>query len=179
MYDNEIYALTKNQTSPTTRKDHKTMTQPSGTYLDPLNPVRLAMGIGASFVASTADWIPDHFLSTLQAAFMHKGFSYVYILQRCPHFDPNNFDHKSSAWFSFLTHEKGVPMDKRLEGKVEVITHDPSNIQDAFKYAESERRYFGLFYHNPSKPRYDDILHRQLKETPKKPRMAIFDSYKI
>ena len=36
LYDNELYALTKNQTSPTTRKDHKTMTQPRGSYLDPL-----------------------------------------------------------------------------------------------------------------------------------------------
>ena len=179
MYDNELYALTKNQTSPTTRKTHKTMTQPTGTYLDPLNPVRLAMGIGASFVASTADWIPDHLLSTLKAAFDHKGFSFVHISQRCPHFDPNNFDHKSSAWFSFLTHEKGVPIDKRLEGKVEVIEHNPSNIQDAFKYAESERRYYGLFYHNPNKPRYGAILQQQVKEAPKKPRNSIFEDYKI
>src|SRR3989338_7650202 len=85
LFDNELYALTKNQTSPTTRKDHKTMTQPQGTYLDPLNPVKLALGIGASFVASTADWIPDHLSNTLQSAFNHKGFSFVHVSQRCPH----------------------------------------------------------------------------------------------
>ena len=55
LYDNEMYALTKNQTSPTTRKDHPTMTQPKGTYLEPLNAVQLALGMGASFVASTAE----------------------------------------------------------------------------------------------------------------------------
>ncbi len=179
MYDNELYALTKNQTSPTTRKEHKTMTQPTGTYLDPLNPVRLALGIGGSFIASTADWIPDHMVSTLKAAFAHNGFAFVHISQRCPHFDPNNFDHKSSAWFSFLSHDKGVPIDKRLEGKVEVVAHDPSNLQDAFKFADAERRYFGLFYHNPNKPRYDEIMQKQLTDAPKRPIADIFNEYRI
>src|SRR3989344_9363353 len=109
MYDNEIYALTKNQTSPTTRKTHKTMTQPQGTLLDPLNPVRLALGIGASFVASTADWMPDHLASTIKVAFQHKGFAFVHISQRCPHFDEKNFDHKTTSWFSYLKHDKGIP----------------------------------------------------------------------
>ncbi|MCA9399938.1 MAG: 2-oxoacid:ferredoxin oxidoreductase subunit beta, partial [Candidatus Omnitrophica bacterium] len=104
MYDNEIYALTKSQTSPTTRKGHKTNTQPVGTYLEPLHVIRVALGIGGSFIASTADWMQDHLVNTLDAAFKHKGFSFVHVSQRCPHFDPNNFDHKSSDWFSFLNH---------------------------------------------------------------------------
>ena len=179
LYDNELYALTKNQTSPTTRKDHPTMTQPGGSYLEPLNAVALALGAGASFVASTADWIPDHMGNTIKAAFAHKGFSFVHISQRCPHFDPNNFDHKSSAWFSFLTHEKGIPADKRLGDKTELIAHDPSNKESAFKYAAADRRYFGLFYHNPNKPRYDEILHNQVKNAKPKTRSQIFDAFKI
>ena len=179
MYDNEIYALTKNQTSPTTRKTHKTMTQPAGTYLDPLNPLKLVLGIGGSFVASTADWLPEHMARTLEAAFKHKGFSFVHISQRCPHFDPNNFDHKSSSWFTMLSHEKGIPIEKRLDGKVEVIQHDPSNLEAAFKFAKDERRYFGLFYHDPNKPQYDDILIRQTKETKQKPMSSLFDAFKI
>src|SRR3989338_6528062 len=62
LYDNEIYALTKSQTSPTTRKGHKTNTQPKGTLLDPIYPSKFALGVGATFVANTADWIPDHFI---------------------------------------------------------------------------------------------------------------------
>ncbi len=179
LFDNELYALTKSQTSPTTRKGHKTNTQPSGTYLEPLNPIALVLGIGASFVASTADWIPDHFASTLKAAFDHKGFSFVHISQRCPHYDEENFDHKSSSWFSFLAHEKGIAVDKRLADKTEIIQHDPGDIEAAFRYAKSPRRHFGLFYINPDKPRYDEILINQLKATPQKSRAEILDHFAL
>ncbi|MCA9409439.1 MAG: 2-oxoglutarate oxidoreductase [Candidatus Omnitrophica bacterium] len=179
MYDNEIYALTKSQTSPTTRKGHKTNTQPTGSYLDPILPVSLALGIGSSFVASTADWLPDHLTNTLKAAFAHKGFSFVHVSQRCPHFDPTNFDHKTSSWFSFLEHENGIPADKRLRDKAEVIQHDPSIKDKAFHYASSERTYFGLFYKNPSKPCYDEILLSQVKQAKQRSRENLFDIYKI
>lgn len=179
MYDNELYALTKSQTSPTTRKGHKTNTQPTGTYLEPINVLSLALGLGGSFVASTADWMPDHLVSTLDAAFAHKGFSFVHVSQRCPHFDPDNFDHKSTTWFSFLKHEKGIQPDKRIADKTEVLDHDPSSLEGAFKYAASPQRYFGLFYHNPAKPRYDQILHDQLKNATPKSRTSLFDAYKI
>ncbi len=179
LFDNELYALTKSQTSPTTRKGHPTNTQPSGTYLDPLNPISLVLGMGASFVASTADWIPDHLASTLSAAFKHKGFSFVHISQRCPHYDPDAFDHKTSTWFSFLKHEKGIPPDKRIADKTELIDHDPSNLETAFKYANDSQRYFGLFYQNPNKPRYDEILHGELEKAEKKPRAKILDRFLI
>lgn len=179
LYNNELYALTKNQTSPTTRKGHPTNTQPGGTYLDPILPMRLALGLGASFAASTADWLPEHFVNTLKAAYAHKGFSFVHVDQRCPHFDPDNFDRKSSAWFSFLTHEKGIPPEKRLADKTEVIEHDPTDQEAAFRYACSQRTYFGLFCLDPNKPRYDEILRNQIKEAEPKDRSSIFDAYKI
>ncbi len=179
MYDNELYALTKNQTSPTTKKGHKTNTQPTGTYLDPIIPMAFALGIGASFAASTADWMPDHLTQTLKAAYAHKGFSFVHVTQRCPHFYPGNFDTKSAEWFSFLTHEKGVPADKRLKDKSEVIVHDPSDRDQAFKYAHSDRFYFGLFYRNPDKPRYDEILQAQLKNAKPQDRSTILDKFEI
>lgn len=155
------------------------MTQPSGTYLEPLNAVSMVLGLGGSFIASTADWMPDHLASTLQAAFDHPGFAYVHISQRCPHFDPNNFDHKTTSWFSFLKHDKGIPPDKRLAEKAEVIDHDPSNITEAFKLAIDPKRYFGLFYCNPDKPRYDQIMINQVKTAEQKPRSKILDRYKI
>ena len=177
LYDNELYALTKSQTSPTTRKGYKTMTQPQGSYLDPINPVKLALGIGASFVASTADWMPDHLASTIKVAFEHPGFAFVHISQRCPHFDPDNFDHKTASWFSFLKHETGIPPDKRLADKTEVVAHDPTNLEAAFKYAQSDRRYFGLFFQDKNKARYDTILRDMIKNAPQKPRSGILDNY--
>ena len=179
LYDNEIYALTKNQTSPTTRKDHTTMTQPQGTYLEPLNAVRLALGIGASFIASTADWLPDHLASTLQAASAHPGFAVIHISQRCPHFDPDNFDHKTTNWFSFLKHAKGIPPDKRIADKAEQTEHDPSNLENAFRLACDPKRYFGLFYHDPKKPCYDEIMRNLVKNAPQKSRADILNHYRI
>ncbi|MBF0593375.1 MAG: hypothetical protein HQL22_00245 [Candidatus Omnitrophica bacterium] len=179
MYDNEIYALTKNQTSPTTRKGHRTNTQPFGSYLSPLNPLTVALGLGSSFVASTADWIPDHLMSTLSAAFDHPGFSFVHICQRCVHFDIENFDTKTSSWFSFLKHPNGISPDKRLADKSECLDHDPTNLNDAFKYAAADRRYFGLFYVNRDKPRYDNILQNLVAGSPKKDRGKLLDPYSI
>jgi 2-oxoglutarate ferredoxin oxidoreductase subunit beta len=179
LYDNAIYALTKSQTSPTTPKGHETTTQPQGTFLDPLNPIRLALGIGGSFVAGTADWMPDHFLSTLRAAHKHKGFSFVHVDQRCPHYFEENFDTKTSSWFSFLTHEKGIEADKRLKDKTEVIEHDPTDLVKAFHYALSERKHYGLYYINPEKPRYEEIIQETIRNTPSKPRTEILDRYII
>ena len=179
MYDNEMYALTKNQTSPTTRKDHVTNTQPQGSYLNPLNPITVALGLGASFVASTADWIPDHLTNTMKIAFDHPGFAFVHISQRCPHFDPNNFDHKSSAWFSFLKHANGIEPDRRLADKAEAVDHDPSDVAKAFERASAERRYFGLFYQNKAKPRYDEVLHGLVKKATPKDRTTILDRYRV
>ena len=179
LYDNEMYALTKNQTSPTTRRDHPTNTQPQGTFLDPLNPITLALGLGASFVASTADWIPDHLTNTMKAAFDHPGFAFVHISQRCPHYDPNNFDHKNSNWFSFLKHPNGIAPDRRLADKSRVIEHDPSNLAQAFQYGADGHRYFGLFFQNKNKPRYDDILHNLVDKTVKKDPSKILDSFLV
>lgn len=179
LYDNELYALTKNQSSPTTRKEHPTNTQPSGTYLEPIDPLKVAIGLGASFVASTADWMPDHLAGTLQAAYKHRGFAFVHISQRCPHFDPENFDHKSTTWFSFLKHEKGIPPDKRIADKTEVVEHDPSDVVAAFKLANSKRRYFGLFFQDTSKPCYDDILRGLITKAEPKPRSKILDRYQL
>ncbi len=179
MYDNELYALTKSQSSPTTRKGHPTNTQPGGTFMEPLNAVRLVLGIGASFVASTADWMPDHLAKTLEAAYEHKGFSFVHISQRCPHFDPNNFAHKETNWFSFLTHEKGIAPDKRIADKTELTAHDPGDLQAAFRFAADDRRYFGLFYRDSTKPVYDQIMRDAVKNAKAKPRANILDKFGI
>ena len=123
--------------------------------------------------------MPDHLTNTLKAAYDHQGFSFVHVYQRCPHFDPNNFDHKSTTWFSFLESDKGIPPDKRIADKTEVVKHDPSSLEEAFKYANSDRTYFGLFYHNPEKPRYDKILHSQVEGTEQQSRETLLDAYKI
>ena len=75
--DNNMYGMTKGQTSPTTPEGFPSNTQPRGSYLNPLNPLLTTLGMtNASFVAQTADWIPAHLFETLKAAYHHKGFSF-------------------------------------------------------------------------------------------------------
>ncbi len=74
MLDNGIYGLTKNQTSPTTPQGFKSNTQPQGSFLPPLNPIEIALGVtNASFVAQTAEWAPAHLYATLQRRLPAQG----------------------------------------------------------------------------------------------------------
>jgi len=57
--------------------------------------------------------------------------------------------------------------------------HDPSNIEQAFRFAVSEKRYFGLFYRDQNKPCYDEILRNQLKTATPMPRTDILNQFKI
>jgi 2-oxoglutarate/2-oxoacid ferredoxin oxidoreductase subunit beta len=163
LYDNGLYALTKSQTSPTTRQGHKTQTNPEGTFLAPLNPPSIALGAGCSFVAVTADWLNDHLLNTIKLAFKHDGFSFVHILQRCPYFDPDAFSSKTTDWFVFLEHPKGVPADKRLAEKCERVRNNPGDRAAAIKRALDNKTYFGLLYRDADRPCYDKLVRRQTK----------------
>jgi hypothetical protein len=78
-----------------------------------------------------------------------------------------------------LNHEKGISPDKRLADKTEVISHDPSDLEAAFKYAAGSRRYFGLFYQDPGKPCYDEILRRDRDKAEKKSRSKLLDHFQI
>lgn len=179
LFNNELYALTKSQTSPTTRKGHATNTQPQGTYLDPLNPVRLALGMGASFVANSADWMMDHLGNTLRLAAEHQGFSFVHISQRCPHYDKAAFTHKEYDWLNFLVSDDGVPPDKRVADQGNAVPHDPTDLASALRVAENFKTHLGLIYRNPKKPRYDAILREQRETAKKKSRENLLDRYEM
>jgi 2-oxoglutarate/2-oxoacid ferredoxin oxidoreductase subunit beta len=179
LLDNQIYGLTKNQSSPTTRQGHNTNTQPQGTWIEPVNPVQFALGIGCSFVASTADWLGDHFVDTITKAFNHKGFSFVHVAQTCPKFNPDAWDNEASDWYDFLVHSTGVTADTKKGGSAGLVEHDPTNLGQAFQYSQDPRKKFGLFYINESRASYDQILLAARDATPKKDRSKLFDSYRI
>jgi len=161
LLDNNIYGLTKNQTSPTTPQGHKSNTQPLGSYLPALNPVSATLGISnVSFVAQTADWLPAHVYETLRAAYHHRGFSFVRILQRCPVFTPTIFQEavRKPQAIELLLFEGGI-RDSEVEALYQNhIQHDPSNLAEARRLAEtSDKIRLGLFYRNETNPCYDEI----------------------
>jgi 2-oxoglutarate ferredoxin oxidoreductase subunit beta len=161
MLDNNIYGLTKNQTSPTTPQGFRSNTQPQGSWLPALDPIQATLGItNASFVAQTAEWVPAHLYATLQAAYRHPGFSFVRILQRCPQYTPSIFTDavRKPDTIELLVHEDGVyapELDRLYKNQVR---HDPADLDAARRFAaQNDRIRLGVFYADDSRPRYDEL----------------------
>ncbi len=161
MLDNEVYGLTKNQTSPTTPQGFATNTQPRGSYLAALNPIAATLGVtNASFVAQTADWVPPHMFATIRAAFHHPGFAFVRVLQRCPQYTASLFSEaaRNPNLTELLVHESGSAASEIENLYKHQIRHDPNDLDRARQLGEDgEKLRLGLFYRNESRPRYDDL----------------------
>ncbi|MFC7068854.1 thiamine pyrophosphate-dependent enzyme [Halobaculum lipolyticum] len=84
VFNNEIFGLTKGQTSPTSPKGHKSKTQPHGSAKTPIRPLSLSLTSGASFVARTAAVNPNQAQRILKEAMEHDGFAHVDFLTQCP-----------------------------------------------------------------------------------------------
>ena len=139
LFNNRIYGLTKGQYSPTSDIGKTTKSAPLGTIESPLDPVRLALAAGASFVARSVDRDTTHLESILYEAAKHKGTSFVEVYQNC-----NIFNDGAFAAFAdknvrpekmvYLEHGKPVRFGKqkehglRLNGfKPEVLKNMPDD----------------------------------------------------
>ncbi|MGH3300240.1 MAG: 2-oxoacid:ferredoxin oxidoreductase subunit beta [Streptosporangiaceae bacterium] len=91
LFNNRIYGLTKGQYSPTSEQGKVTKSTPFGSLDTPFNPVSLAIGAEASFVARTIDSDRKHLTSVLRAAADHKGTAFVEIYQNCPIYNDDAF----------------------------------------------------------------------------------------
>jgi len=92
LFNNQIYGLTKGQYSPTSEIGKITKSTPFGSEDPPFNPVSLALGAEASFVARTIDVEKKHVASVLRAAAEHEGSAFVEIYQNCNVFNNGAFD---------------------------------------------------------------------------------------
>jgi 2-oxoglutarate ferredoxin oxidoreductase subunit beta len=92
LFNNRIYGLTKGQYSPTSEPGKVTKSTPMGSIDQPFNPVSLALGAEASFVARTVDSDRKHLTEVLRAAAAHRGSALVEIYQNCPIFNDGAFD---------------------------------------------------------------------------------------
>jgi 2-oxoglutarate ferredoxin oxidoreductase subunit beta len=91
LFNNRIYGLTKGQYSPTSEQGKVTKSTPYGSLDTPFNPVSLALGAEAGFVARTIDSDRKHLTSVLRAAADHKGTAFVEIYQNCPIYNDDAF----------------------------------------------------------------------------------------
>src|SRR5580765_2012623 len=92
LFNNRIYGLTKGQYSPTSELGKITKSTPMGSLDFPYNPVSLALGAEATFVARTLDSDRKHLTSVLRAAAEHRGTALIEIYQNCNIFNDNAFE---------------------------------------------------------------------------------------
>jgi 2-oxoglutarate ferredoxin oxidoreductase subunit beta len=92
LFNNQIYGLTKGQYSPTSEQGKVTKSSPMGSLDYPFNPVSLALGAEASFVARTIDMDRKHTTSVLEAASDHNGTAFIEIYQNCNVFNDKAFE---------------------------------------------------------------------------------------
>jgi 2-oxoglutarate/2-oxoacid ferredoxin oxidoreductase subunit beta len=113
LFNNRIYGLTKGQYSPASELGKITKSSPMGSIDSPFNPMSLALGAEATFVARTLDSDRKHLISTLRAAAEHPGTAFIEIYQNCPIFNDGAFDlikdsKSREAWIINLEH--GAPL---------------------------------------------------------------------
>ena len=113
LFNNQIYGLTKGQYSPTSEKGKVTKSTPFGSVDHPFNPVALALGADATFVARTIDRDPKHMRSTLLRGEQHQGTSLIEIYQNCNIFNDGAFftyTEKATKGNTSLYVEHGKPL---------------------------------------------------------------------
>jgi 2-oxoglutarate ferredoxin oxidoreductase subunit beta len=171
LHDNHVYGLTKKQASPTSPLGLKSNTTPRGSQLAALNPLSVTLGVqNVSFVAQAVDWVPEVMYDIISAAFRHRGFSFVRIIQRCPEFLPKMFE----PWLHdpqktlLLSHQDGLQISAGLSKTYRnQQEHDPSNIDRAREIASLEDPLpVGILYRNPQVPCYEDLRHPAQMRTP-------------
>ncbi|MBU8910706.1 MAG: 2-oxoacid:ferredoxin oxidoreductase subunit beta [Desulfobacterales bacterium] len=142
LFDNSIYGLTKGQSSSTTPYEMRTNSHPVGNPDTPLNPVKLALAYGASFVARGYAGDPRGLKQIIKEATLHQGFSFVQILTPCVTFDKEN-----KTW-------------KNLKEKVHDLNlrNEEKNMETAMRMAENEPYGVGTFFQDKERPHYQEIL---------------------
>jgi 2-oxoglutarate ferredoxin oxidoreductase subunit beta len=130
--DNQLYALTKGQVSPTSAHGTKSPSTPQGSPDEPFDPIALALSAKASFVARGFAGDLPHLEGLIEQAIQHPGFALVDVFQPCVTFNKIN----TYAWFY-----------SRVK-KIEELKHDPSNRMAALKLAIDTEDHFpiGVFY---------------------------------
>lgn len=142
IHNNMVYGLTKGQASPTSQIGFKTPVQVAGVFLEPFNPLAVAIALDASFVARAYAGDSQQTKKILKKAVTHKGYALVDIFQPCVSFNKLN-THK---WFKENTYY--------LED-----SHDPCDRGQAFgKAIQTERLPLGVFYTSAEKATFEENI---------------------
>ena len=192
LFNNRIYGLTKGQYSPTSELGKITKSTPAGSVDHPFNPISLALGAEASFVARTVDADRKHLQSVLRAAAAHQGSAFIEIYQNCNIFNDGAFDlikEPDTREDALIRLEHGQPVTSGDGQRVvvhpqgsfglqvvpagevrpeEVVVHDATAEDPAYAFALSRLPGDGLrntpigVFRSVSRPVYDELLRDQV-----------------
>jgi 2-oxoglutarate ferredoxin oxidoreductase subunit beta len=142
--DNQIYGLTKGQTSPRSSLGFQTKSTPSGSIESALSPLEIAMAAGATFVAQSFSSNVKQLTAVIEAGINHKGFSLINVFSPCVTFNKvNTYD-----WFK----EHVVDLD-------EIPDYDPTDrICAMTKIMETGSMLTGVIYENKDKQSYERLI---------------------
>jgi 2-oxoglutarate/2-oxoacid ferredoxin oxidoreductase subunit beta len=191
LFNNEIYGLTKGQYSPTSPLGSIHKSTPMGSIDRPVNPVSLALGAEATFVARSIDNDRRHLTEVLEAAYAHRGASFIEIYQNCNVFNDGAFDalrtpeHKVANQIRLRAGEPIVfgehgehAVVARGDGSMKIVStegagervviHDPGKQEPTTAFALSRLAHnptgptpIGVF-RDVDRPVYDDLLRDQV-----------------
>jgi 2-oxoglutarate ferredoxin oxidoreductase subunit beta len=188
LFNNQIYGLTKGQYSPTSPLGTVTKSTPLGSLDRPFNPISLAVGAEATFVARSIDTDRAHLTEVLHAAAHHRGAAFVEIFQNCNIFNDGAFDFVRDDKTNriYLEHdqpirfgengEKGVRQLRdgsveAFEGDGEPLVHDSHLEQPSLAFAlsrltqdTSDATPIGIF-RDVEAPVYDELMEAQLEDS--------------
>ena len=193
LFNNEIYGLTKGQYSPTSPLGKRTKSTPMGSLDYPFNPLSIAIGAEASFVARAIDTDRAHLTSILRAAADHRGAAFVEIFQNCNIYNDGAFDFVREDKTNRIYLEHGEPIRfgedrekgvcQRPDGSVEVVdvtdesellVHDAHHPEPSLAFALSRltREACGAtpigIFRAVDRGVYDDLMAAQLREASEK-----------
>jgi 2-oxoglutarate ferredoxin oxidoreductase subunit beta len=131
LFNNQIYGLTKGQYSPTSEIGKVTKSTPFGSLDHPFNPVSLALGAEATFVARSIDNDREHLAATVRAAAAHEGTAFIEVYQNCNIFNDGAFaavrDHREQQ----IRLEHGSPIRFGAEGEYGVVMDGGGSLRTA------------------------------------------------
>jgi 2-oxoglutarate/2-oxoacid ferredoxin oxidoreductase subunit beta len=147
VHNNMVYGLTKGQASPTSQVGFKTPVQVNGVFLEPFNPLAVAIALDASFVARAFAGDIEQTKEIIKKAITHKGYALVDIFQPCVTYNKLN----TNQWFKDNTYY----LDD---------SHDPHNRIKAFEKAiETDKLPLGIFYVNEDKKTFEENVSELTK----------------
>ncbi|MFF8711334.1 2-oxoacid:ferredoxin oxidoreductase subunit beta [Streptomyces sp. NPDC015184] len=154
LFNNRIYGLTKGQYSPTSEIGKITKSTPMGSLDAPFNPVSLALGAEASFVARTIDSDRKHLTGVLRAAADHPGTALVEIYQNCNIFNDGAFEalkDKDRAQEAVIRLEHGRPIRFGADNNQGIVRNpDTGDLDIVTVTPDNENRILVHDAHNPS-----------------------------